>query len=132
MAAAEAVRTALAERHNRRQLILQATQIHAQYLADVTLHDKLLAQTQPPGTEHLGDYRKMVHSNRTVAFLSAKFRTGLLTEAALRTQARHLMQGQDARAYWRTFGGFREEEPQDRRDQRFNAIMADEYQAVCD
>ena len=76
------------------------------------------------------EYSKILHCNRLISFLSAKFRAGLLDTASLRVQARWVMARQAGRTYWAMLGGFREEEAVDRVDRAFNTIMATEHAAM--
>ena len=74
----------------------------------------------------------MVHCNRMISFLSAKYRVRQLDKATLRVQARSLMERAGVRAYWASFRAFREDEAMDGIGRSFNSIFDDEYTAVTD
>ncbi|MET9861932.1 DUF6082 family protein [Streptomyces smyrnaeus] len=121
------------ERHHRQRLDLHAEQMHQAWIAEVAGNPELRAIWTPPGGALPSEeYANLLHSNRLISFLSAKFRVGLLTKDSLRSQARWLMQREVARSYWRQFGSFREDEARDRTDRAFNAILSDEYVAAAD
>ncbi|MET9987171.1 DUF6082 family protein [Streptomyces rochei] len=121
-----------AERYHQRNLTLQAAEIHQAWLSDIASDETLRTAWAPPGkTLSSDDYALLVHCNRQVSLLSAKFRAGLLDRHTLRVQARWLMEREIGRTYWREFGAFREAEAKDRRDRAFNRVMADEYVAVA-
>ncbi|MFJ4623655.1 DUF6082 family protein [Streptomyces sp. NPDC088812] len=116
------------ERYHRRKLALQAAEMHQAWLSDVASNETLRAAWAPPGEKLTSDdYALLVHCNRQVSLLSAKFRAGLLDRHALRVQARWLMEREIGRTYWREFSSFREQEAQDRVDRLFNQVLADEY-----
>ncbi|OIK02562.1 hypothetical protein BIV25_02990 [Streptomyces sp. MUSC 14] len=131
---ASAVGTAglwLAERRHRQRLVLHAAELHQGLLADITSdpeHLEIWTTNGLSGEENV----RLVHCNRLVSFLSAKHRVGLLDKAALRVQARALMERAPYRVYWARFGAFREEEAMDRIDHAFNSILDDEYAAAAD
>lgn len=127
------VRIMQAERYYRRNLTLHATEMHQAWLSEVASNEALRAVWTAPGAELPSDeYANLVHCNRQVSLLSAKFRVGLLDRRTLRVQAQWLMNREVGRTYWREFGSFRELEAQDRLDRAFNRILADEYVALCD
>ncbi|MER5582328.1 DUF6082 family protein [Streptomyces asoensis] len=129
----EVARILQAERYHRRKLALHAAEMHQAWLSDVASDETLRAAWALPGKEASSDdYALLVHCNRQVSLLSAKFRAGLLDRQALRVQARWLMEREIGRTYWRRLGGFREQEAQDRADRVFNHILADEYVAFSD
>ncbi|MFE7215044.1 DUF6082 family protein [Streptomyces sp. NPDC057611] len=99
-------------------------------LSDITTNPEQQA-LRAPGSMSAEEYARLVHSNRVINFLSAKYRMGLLDKAALRVQARAVMQRPGCRAYRARFGAFREEEA-DRVDRSFNAVRDDEYTAATD
>ncbi|WP_405591926.1 DUF6082 family protein [Streptomyces sp. NBC_01092] len=121
----------LAERRHRQRLPLQAAEMHQRLIADTAAdpeHQAIWA------TDGLSDEEnvQLMHCNRLVSFLSAKHRVGLPDRAALRVQARALMERAPYRAYWARSGTFREEEAMDRIDHTFNSILDDEYTAAAD
>lgn len=119
----------LFHQHSRRQNELQAAQIHQAWLAEVAANPELRAVWAPVG-EELTDkqHANLLHANRLISFLSAKFRVGLLDRTTLRTVVRRLMQQDAIRTYWVRNGGLREEEARDRADRTFNTILNDEYE----
>ncbi|MBT2607730.1 hypothetical protein J7I97_05335 [Streptomyces sp. ISL-87] len=122
----------LFERQSRRQNALQAAQMHQAWIAELAGNPELQAVWTPPGGELPdGEHANHLHANRLISFLAVKFRVGLLDKGSLRTQATWLMDRDVARAYWKRFGGFREEEARDRTDRAFNAILAAECAAVA-
>ncbi|MFE3139656.1 DUF6082 family protein [Streptomyces scopuliridis] len=122
----------LAERQNRQRLALHAEVMHQAWIAELARNLELQAVWTPPGGELPdGESTNHIHANRLISFLSVKFRAGLLNKQSLRAQAKWLMEREVARAYWKKFGGFREEEARDRTDRAFNAILADEYAAFA-
>ncbi|CAL9668860.1 DUF6082 family protein [Streptomyces sp. ICN988] len=133
VAAVGIVRILQAERHCLRRLTLQAAAMHQSWLSDIAENEKLRAAWSPPGDNWPSDtYSMLVHCNRQVSLLSAKFRAGLLDRRTLRVQARWLMEREIGRTYWREFGTFRTQEAKDRVDRAFNRILDDEYMAVSD
>lgn len=121
----------LAERQHRQRLALNAADIHQRLLADTDANPQYRAIWAVP---ELPDEEKahLLHCNRQVSFLSAKFRVGLLDGPGLRVQARALMEHAPYRAYWARYGAFREDEALDRTDHKFNSIFDDEYTAAAD
>jgi uncharacterized protein with PIN domain len=122
-----------AERYYRRRLALHAAEMHQALLAEIASDEELQAawaapDEQPPAS----DYARLVHCNRQVSLLSAKFRAGLLDRHTLRVQAQWLMRREIGRTYWRQSGAFRETEARDRTDRVFNAILDDEYTAAAE
>ncbi|MFI8811353.1 MULTISPECIES: DUF6082 family protein [unclassified Streptomyces] len=123
----------LSERLNRRRLALQAAEMHQTWIAELAGNPELRAVWAPPGGELPDEVHKnLLHANRLVSFLAAKFRAGLLDRHSLRVQAQWLMEREIARTYWRTFVGFREDEAIDRTDRTFNAILSAEYASAAD
>lgn len=120
-----------AERRHRQRLTMHAAEIHQRLLSDIATHPEQQALWAPGGMS-AEEYARLVHSNRVISFLSAKYRVGLLDKVALRVQARAVMQRPGCRAYWARFGAFREEEAADRVDRSFNAVLDDEYTAATD
>ncbi|MGA5441954.1 DUF6082 family protein [Streptomyces griseoincarnatus] len=121
----------LAERRHRQRLALDTAHMHQQLLADIAAdpgHRAIWATNGLSDEENVS----LMHCNRLISFLSVKFRVGLLDRAALRVQARALMERAPYRAYWSRSGSFREEEAMDRTDHTFNAILAEEYTAAAD
>ncbi|MFP3991022.1 DUF6082 family protein [Streptomyces sp. E11-3] len=132
-AAVGAAGLALSERHNRQRLVLHAAQMHQAWIAEVASNPELRAVWTPPGGDlPAEEYTQLLHCNRLISFLAAKYRVGLLDRHALRAQARWLMERDVARKYWAKFGDYRWEEAMGRTDHIFNAIMADEYAAYSD
>ncbi|MGC5042474.1 DUF6082 family protein [Streptomyces albidoflavus] len=122
----------LFERQNQRRNALHAAQMHQAWIAEVATNPELRSIWTPPGGELPdADHTNLLHANRLISFLAAKFRAGLLDKHTLRVQARWLMQREVARTYWKKYGAFREEEARDRTDRAFNAILSDEYTAVA-
>ncbi|MFF8880736.1 DUF6082 family protein [Streptomyces flaveolus] len=127
------VRILQAERYYRRKLPLQAAEMHQGWLSEIASDEKLQAVWAPPGDKlSSDDYTMLVHCDRQVSLLSAKFRAGMLGRHTLRVQARWLMEREVGRVYWRESGAFREQEARDRTDRVFNQILADEYMAFSD
>ncbi|MEV6404097.1 DUF6082 family protein [Streptomyces bobili] len=127
------VRILQAERYHRRRLTLHAAQMHQALLSEVASDEALRAAWVTPGEKlSSDDYALLVHCNRQVSLLSAKFRVGLLNRNTLRVQARWLMERKIGRAFWREFGAFREQEAKDRVDRVFNQILGDEYVAFSE
>ncbi|MEE1797520.1 DUF6082 family protein [Streptomyces sp. JV176] len=123
----------LSERQNQRRLALQAAEMHQSWIAGLETNPEMLALWTLPGGELSdGEYRNLLHANRLISFVAAKFRAGLLDRGSLRVQARWLMEREIARTYWQKYGGFREEEAVDRKDRAFNSILDDEYTALAD
>ncbi|UFQ99875.1 DUF6082 family protein [Streptomyces sp. Go40/10] len=120
-----------AERQGRRELVLWATEIHQMFCKDTATVPELREAWTGEGVP-AGEYAQFVHANRSLAFLSAKFRVGLLTPRTLRVQARAVMELPVFRAYWERFGSFREAEAGDRTDRRFNEILDTEYRLATD
>jgi hypothetical protein len=133
-AAAGVVITQIAQsqRYRQRRLALYASDMHQRLLSDIAANPELRRLWAPPGGP-LSDeeYLALLHCNRQISFLSAKFRAGLLDKKALRAQARWLMEREIGRTYWKQFGPFREKEAVDRTDRVFNAILADEWAVVA-
>jgi hypothetical protein len=122
-----------AERYYRRKLVLHAADMHQALLSDVASSEELRGVWTPPKEELAPtQYAQLVHCNRQIALLSAKFRVGLLDRRTLRVQARWLMEHDIARNYWQRYGAFRELEAQDRTDRLFNSILDDEFTAAAD
>ncbi|UNZ18191.1 DUF6082 family protein [Streptomyces sp. 891-h] len=122
----------LCERQHRRQNALDVAQMHQAWIAEVAENPRLRAAWTPTGGELPDEeYANLLHANRLISFLAAKFRVGLLDKRSLRVQARWLMQREIARSYWKRYGGFRNDEASDRMDRVFNAILSDEYTAVA-
>ncbi|MFF0591468.1 DUF6082 family protein [Streptomyces sp. NPDC003781] len=120
-----------AERHCLRTLALHGAAMHQAWLSEIAENEKLRAVWAPPGDKLTSDaYSMLVHCNRQVSLLSAKFRAGLLDRRTLRVQARWLMEREIGRTYWHEFGPFRTQEAKDRVDRTFNRIFDDEYMAV--
>ncbi|MFF5567694.1 DUF6082 family protein [Streptomyces sp. NPDC012623] len=123
----------LSERQNRRRLALHAEEMHQAWIAELAQKPELQTVWTPSGSELPdGEYTNHLHANRLISFLSVKFRAGLLDKQSLRAQAKWLMERDIARAYWKKFGGFREEEARDRTDRVFNSILDDEYAVLAD
>lgn len=118
---------ALSERQSQRRLALHAEEMHQAHIAELAANPEMQALWM-----HDEEDSNLLHANRLVSFLSVKFRAGLLDRRSLRVQAKWLMERTAARAYWRKFGGFREDEAIDRTDRTFNAILADEYHALAE
>ncbi|NEW73736.1 MULTISPECIES: DUF6082 family protein [Streptomyces] len=125
-----AARLVQSERQNRQRLALHAEEMHQVWLSEVASDPELRAMWTAPGEPPAEEYARLLHCNRLISFLSVKYRVGLLDTASLRVQARWVMEREVGRAYWTTFGAFREEEAMDRIDRSFNAIMADEHAAL--
>ncbi|MFF4482910.1 DUF6082 family protein [Streptomyces sp. NPDC021218] len=119
------------ERQHRQRLALHAEEIHQELITEALSNPALRAMWTAPGKLPDEEYTKILHCNRLISFLSAKFRAGLLDTASLRVQARWVMARQVGQTYWATLGGFREEEAVDRIDRAFNAIMAEEHAAMA-
>ncbi|MFJ2217653.1 DUF6082 family protein [Streptomyces sp. NPDC101062] len=118
----------LLERQHRQRLELKAEELHQASIAKLAANPELSAVWTPPDGELPdGAYTNHLYTNSLISFLSVKFRVGLLNEKSLRVQAKWLMEHEAARAYWKCFAGFREEEARDRKDRVFNTILADEY-----
>ncbi|MCL7376995.1 DUF6082 family protein [Streptomyces sp. 35G-GA-8] len=133
VAAVGAVRLAQAERNTQRRLALHAEEMHQKWISDMADDPQLQAiWTVSDNGVSTEEYTNLLHVNRQMSFLSAKFRAGLLTKRSLRVQARWLMDRDAARSYWQRFGAFRRDEAADRIDRTFNAIMADEYAVLAD
>ncbi|MEV5778404.1 DUF6082 family protein [Streptomyces antimycoticus] len=118
------------ERQNRQRLAMHAEEIHQELITEALSNPALRVIWTAPGKLPDEEYTKILHCNRLISFLSAKFRAGLLDTASLRVQARWVMARQAGRTYWAMLGGFREEEAVDRVDRAFNTIMADEHAAM--
>jgi hypothetical protein len=125
------VRILQAERHNQRKLTLLAAEMHQAWLSEVASSETLRTAWAHPGQNlSSDDYAMLVHCNRQISLLSAKFRAGLLDRHTLRVQARWLMEREIGRNYWHEFGAFRQQEAKDRADRVFNQILDDEYMAL--
>ncbi|MFD3514885.1 DUF6082 family protein [Streptomyces sp. NPDC058657] len=132
LAALGAAQLLLSERQHRQRLALDAAGIHQQWISDTASDSQTLAQWAADG-EELGseEFRQSIHTNRLLAFLSAKYQAGLLDKKALRVQANWVMRRPCVRAYWARYGiTLREEEAVNTKDRSFNAIFNDEYGAA--
>ncbi|WP_326682029.1 DUF6082 family protein [Streptomyces sp. NBC_01237] len=121
----------LSERQNRRRLALQAAEMHQTWIAELAGNPELRAVWAPPGGELPDEeHKNLLHANRLISLLAAKFRAGLFDRHSMRVQAQWLMEREIARIYWRTLGSLREGEAIDRTDRMFNAILSAEYTAA--
>ncbi|MFJ2203219.1 DUF6082 family protein [Streptomyces violaceusniger] len=130
-AAVGIARLVQSERQHRQRLALHAEEMHQELISQAVSNPELRVMWTAPGELPDEEYTNLLHCNRLISFLSAKFRAGLLDTASLRVQARWVMARQVGRTYWTMLGSFRDEEAVDRFDRAFNTIMADEHAAMA-
>lgn len=131
IAAIGAARLALSERQHRQRLAVEAEPMHQQWIKELVENPETLARWTPGDTSP-EEYGPLLHANSIISQVSVRFHAGLIDRASLREQARCLMERDIVRAYWKRFGGFREAEAVDRKDEVLNTIFSDEYAAVAD